>query len=349
MILKIKRGFGKKGFFLLIGFLLILFFVFLYFLYFLNIKPSVSFLCGDGTKYNECSKNKPYFCDKGILIEKASLCGCPELFYAESDLCFSDYENSSISNLFYYSFKENSFNIEYETYDDVVSYLREIPVFKTQDGFLSQQDYKLRKIDDPLQREYLIAFLVKIQNIEKNKINQLRILLSLVQNIPYGSSLRNISIGGFDFPYSRFPYEVLYENYGVCGEKAELLAFFLREMGYGVVLFYFPDNNHEVVGIKCPLKYSYDSTGYCFVEQTGPSILSSSDIIYSDGKLSNNYVIIEITEGDSLPLFMEEYSDAEFWSKIYSKILQGRYLTGYESKKYKEIKDKYGLNKNYSF
>ena len=33
--------------------------------------------CEDSTPYNECSKNKPYFCYNGELLEKAFTCGCP--------------------------------------------------------------------------------------------------------------------------------------------------------------------------------------------------------------------------------------------------------------------------------
>lgn len=33
--------------------------------------------CADGTLYNTCSKNKPYFCYEGELLKKAATCGCP--------------------------------------------------------------------------------------------------------------------------------------------------------------------------------------------------------------------------------------------------------------------------------
>lgn len=34
--------------------------------------------CSDGTLYNECSTNKPYYCYEGDLVRKAATCGCPE-------------------------------------------------------------------------------------------------------------------------------------------------------------------------------------------------------------------------------------------------------------------------------
>ena len=43
--------------------------------------------CTDGTPYNECSKNKPYFCYNGELLEKAFTCGCPEGYVPDFQSC----------------------------------------------------------------------------------------------------------------------------------------------------------------------------------------------------------------------------------------------------------------------
>ena len=42
-------------------------------------------VCGDGSFYNTCSLNKPYYCEEGILIEKASICGCLEEMKKDGD------------------------------------------------------------------------------------------------------------------------------------------------------------------------------------------------------------------------------------------------------------------------
>jgi len=34
--------------------------------------------CSDSTKYNQCSSNKPQYCDNGNLVAKCSQCGCPD-------------------------------------------------------------------------------------------------------------------------------------------------------------------------------------------------------------------------------------------------------------------------------
>jgi len=40
--------------------------------------PCETETCSDGTEYGKCSKTQPLFCEDGRLINKCSLCGCPE-------------------------------------------------------------------------------------------------------------------------------------------------------------------------------------------------------------------------------------------------------------------------------
>lgn len=51
-------------------------------------KPIVQ-KCTDGTLYGQCSINKPKYCEKGNLIDKASLCGCPKGYEVAGKLCVS--------------------------------------------------------------------------------------------------------------------------------------------------------------------------------------------------------------------------------------------------------------------
>ncbi len=41
--------------------------------------------CSDGTPYNECSSNKPIYCDNGELINNCQECGCPPPISVSSD------------------------------------------------------------------------------------------------------------------------------------------------------------------------------------------------------------------------------------------------------------------------
>jgi len=56
-----------------------------------NISTPPVHECRDGTPYGECSQNetwgRPWYCDKGTLVENCSVCGCPEGFYCEENIC----------------------------------------------------------------------------------------------------------------------------------------------------------------------------------------------------------------------------------------------------------------------
>lgn len=43
--------------------------------------------CKDGTLFNECSQNKPFFCYNGELLEKAFTCGCPKGYVLDFQSC----------------------------------------------------------------------------------------------------------------------------------------------------------------------------------------------------------------------------------------------------------------------
>jgi hypothetical protein len=124
----------------------------------------------------------------------------------------------------------------------------------------------------------------KIQQRAPNRDDDARIAISLVQNLRYSE------------PTERTLYEVLYEQQGACGEKSELLAYILNKLGYDVVLLKFPEDKHMALGIKCPPQYSYQKSGYCFIETTEISIPTYSSGEYQGGgKLHKTYSIISIS------------------------------------------------------
>ena len=84
----------------------------------------------------------------------------------------------------------------------------------------------------------------------------------------------------------------------------------LKELGFGVASFEFEHENHRAVGLKCPLEYSYNGTGYCFVESTTPTIITDDKGNYTGvGKLTSCSVI-DISTGLSFGSASEEYNDA---------------------------------------
>jgi len=297
--------------------------------------------CSDGTRDGECSKNKPYFCNNGTFILKASLCGCPKDEIALGDTCISKYQTGPASRTFEYVVRGEKGEIEFTVYLGLKNYLSGLPrYYICNPDCPSDSEIQLRFLDDPQQRKMLMNLVNKIKSKTNESDEQVRIAVSLVQKIPYDWE-------GFqtDSDYIRYPYEVLYDNRGVCAEKSRLLAFTLRELGYGVVLFEYSAENHMAVGIKCPVEYSYKKSGYCFIESTSPTIITDSEGDYiGAGKLSSTPIVIKISDGKSFDSVFEEYNDAKEWNSIYND--NGPILDSYTYSRWVYLVKKYGIEFN---
>lgn len=136
------------------------------------------------------------------------------------------------------------------------------------------KDFILKDLNENVQRAYLNPLVDAIKAKSDNPNEQARVVIHMVQGIPYDwESFNSGNVAG------RLPYEVLYDMKGVCMEKADLMAFLLRELGFGVAIFEFNLESHRGVGIKCN-KGNYNSN-YCFIEPTD---------IYPVGQIPDSYV-----------------------------------------------------------
>lgn len=200
-------------------------------------------------------------------------------------------------------------------------------------------DFIKKDLDNGNQKPFIDPLVREIENITSNKDDQARIAISLVQNLEYDSvGLRTGNIKG------KYPYEVLYTGCGVCSEKSELLAYLLRELGYEVVIFRFETEMHDAIGIKCPNEYSYENSGYCFVETTSPCIVtySSGEYVVTGNlttRLTSMPEKLKICNGNSFDSVSEEYNDAQTWSSIGN----GKVLDEATYIKWKSLVNKYGI------
>ncbi|MCX6747017.1 MAG: hypothetical protein NTU63_02685 [Candidatus Pacearchaeota archaeon] len=333
---------------LIIGILIFLVLSLLILNYFFFFKKTIT-TCGDGTLYEECSFRKPYFCSDGILLKKASICGCPEILTinkVNEDECVSKYEGESKQINLKYVLRGEEYIMNILVYKKLYDYVSKLS--RSIDYSAGEEpsllDFKLMKIDEIQQRQLLLPFVTKIQNIASNKEDQARIAISIIQNIPFGSSNKTFKFGNSEMEYSRYPYEVLYDMEGICGEKTELLIFLLRELGYGTAFIHYQSENHEAVGIKCPIKYGVDNTEYCFVETTGPSIITDDETEYSEfGKLSSVPEIVEVSNGISLGNKIYEYKDAEKLMSIREAMQKYGRINMFQYYRFNKLKEKYGL------
>lgn len=349
-----KGGISKhlNNYYLLGGILVVVLIILAFFLFYSPFEDLITVSrCGDGTFEDYCSLKKPFFCKDLVLSEDASSCGCPDSFRFDNGSCVTNYVVSEEPKTLDYSVFGVSGEILMDFYPNVSNYLSDLPRTRIylKGETPRRDDFKLDKINDPIQRDFLMPLVVRVQNYAPNsKDDQARIAISIVQNIPYNES-EFVQVFGFEsgLRLSRYPYQVIGESRGSCEGKSELLAFMLREMGFGVALFYYAPENHEALGIKCPIEESYMETGYCFVETTMPSPISYSEGKYlgigGSGKLLSEPEILLISGGISLGEDLEEYEDSKTLGRLVEKIDNTGKLNLIDKKKMDDLRLKYGL------
>ena len=306
--------------------------------------------CFDGSLNGICASEKPYFCQNGVLEEKADICGCPKNLIIANEKCISQFQTEPRNITLNYTLRGEKFEINYTIYKGMVDYLSKLPIYITSNGNnISRTDFKLRNINQEEQKILLFPLVVEIEKISESDEDAARIAISLAQNIEWGNSNKTSFFRDTEIQYSRYPYEVLYDAQGVCGEKSELLAFLLQEFGYETAIFYNHDENHESVGVKCQMEKSWKNTGYCFIETTGPAIISDSSIIYSGGfSLVSEPQVLPISDGKPFSEDMYEYADAEKITEI-RKIFSGDkfFFNPWRFVEFRKLEKKYGLVKSY--
>ncbi|MDK2796308.1 MAG: hypothetical protein PWQ22_531 [Archaeoglobaceae archaeon] len=307
---------------------------------FKGIYPIDKPKCEDGTVYGSCSINKPYYCLNGTLVKKASICGCSKDEVAKGDDCRPKYETDPVEITLNYVLRGETKSIRFTAYGGLKSYLASIPrYYYCTPECPSDRELELRFLNEEKQYKYLVALVEEIKKRAEGD-DQARIAISLVQNIPY--DYESLRTGVYK---NRYPYEVIYDKKGICAEKSRLLAFILRELGYGVVLFEFEVEDHMAVGIKCPMRYSYRNSSYCFIETTSPTIVTYSEGEYvGAGKLRSMPEIIFVSDGKSFESVWEEYNDAQEFIRL-EKLAEasGGYLDQYNYYRWWEIVKMYGI------
>lgn len=249
--------------------------------------------CSDGTIYDECSDDKPYYCVYGELVEQATKCGCPYGDVKERDRCVSKYETGEKEITLFYG----SSSIKYTTYKGLNDYLkgldRSISYYTIPP---TDKDFIMKALNNDEQKKLLYPLVEEIIQLSSDPEQQAKIAIRMVQSIPYDwDAFTSGDITG------KYPYEVLYTNSGVCSEKAQLMVYLLRELGFDVAILRFDIENHDAVGIKCPETYEYENTGYCFVEPTQPTTIGDSYGNYVGvGQLKSSPNVMQIASGNSL-------------------------------------------------
>ena len=239
--------------------------------------------------------------------------GCPNDYIEVDEECVYVYSLNPKNITLKYLLYEQEDTIIIELDSELDKYLAEKSDMEWYDS--SWRDFIWMNLNEEKQQKGLLLLVNKIKNITSNKDDQARIAISLVQYIPYDEYAADN-----DAVVYRYPYETLYDNLGVCGDRSILLASLLQKLDYGVVILDYQLERHRAVGIACDDKYDYLDTGYCFIETNAPAMITDSfrdypgDLsleIYSDDdyiKLGAPSEIHYIHQG-SLFNAKEEYQD----------------------------------------
>lgn len=165
---------------------------------------------------------------------------------------------------FKWEYQHQNFELKETLYRSVEAYYA-----KKEKGILtSKEESSIEKYLTPAKEDNTIekvssdlVGLAKTKNLTKDETADLA--LAFVQSIPYDTKRAST-----DLTHPRYPYEVLYENLGICSDKTLLADALLRKLGYGTSIFLFTKDQHMALGVSCPGQYSSYNSGYCFAETT---------------------------------------------------------------------------------
>lgn len=200
---------------------------------------------------------------------------------------------------FDWKYKGKDYSVNEKLYDSFYKFYNSLPVDAVFNGESARSwqeknnDVFLEKVNGDNSLVELSESLLAIRDKNNLSENQLaELTTSFIQTIPYDyDKFDKIKAGIKDVSdKSTYPYEVLYDNKGICQDKSYLAYSLLKELGFGVAIFVFPEDEHMAIGIKCPMQYSDYDSGYCFLETTSlgnkigviPDILPQSNIASSN-------------------------------------------------------------------
>lgn len=199
--------------------------------------------------------------------------------------------------------------------------------------------YNFMFLDRADQKEGLQPLVDWLNRKIKKSGDRVRAAASLTQNIDYdynkATGEEEVATGRGHG--TRYPYETLYENSGICGEKSFLITYLLKELGYGTATMVFLSPLHRVAGVKCAPEYDFRDTGYCIIQPNYRKMITWE----GSQKDEDPYQITVLSDGKTLNA-KNDYKDSRKYWEIMNSIDAGTY-TAKQAKAYRKLIKKYGL------
>ncbi len=204
--------------------------------------------------------------------------------------------------VYQWEYKGVKYSITENLYESVNEFYKNQPKSFSYVGTLPQnweEEYygNFLKIDQ--EDKTIIELVEKIRQLGvKQKLTDdelVDLTMAFVQSIPYDDAKAENILAKNSNETMRYPYEVLFQQLGVCSDKSLLAIALLRVMGYGTAIFTYPDDNHMAIGIQCPKANSTYGSGYCYSETTAEG--NKIGIVPSFDSASNKTVnVAKLTE-----------------------------------------------------
>ncbi|NTU66823.1 MAG: hypothetical protein HGB08_02750 [Candidatus Moranbacteria bacterium] len=183
---------------------------------------------------------------------------------------------------FDWKYRNQSYSIDLTLYQSLYDYYYNLPRQYQYQGTLPtdwEEQYAGMFLtglpNDRFITELADAIRAQAQKSKLTDDQSAELILAFVQALPYDDAgakeLLSDGYGNQDgIHLPRYPYETLFDKKGICSDKSFLAYLLLKQAGYGVALFEYPDAHHMAIGIQCPDEYSTYGSGYCYAETTAP-------------------------------------------------------------------------------
>jgi hypothetical protein len=180
-------------------------------------------------------------------------------------------------NIFKWTYQKKPYELKFTLYKTAYDFYQSSPKEYSYSGELPQnweeEYYGMFIRQNPLDKTIYNLAMALRDLAARNRLGEdqtVELINAFVQNIPYDDARAKIIESGAETEKPNYPYEVLYEQKGVCSDKSFLLTAILRELGYGTALFEYKEEKHLAASVRCPYENSTYGSGYCYTETTQP-------------------------------------------------------------------------------
>jgi len=220
-------------------------------------------------------------------------------------------------------------------YDEINTYLNKFPLwYGCKVGCPTQEQYIKLTIFEPQSQKHLKKIATDFNAFPFKSDDKVRALVSMVQSMDYNTNKSDV--------YESFPYQVLFDKQGICGEKSMLLLNILSGMGYKTAYLWFPDVNHVAVGIGCDGSYDFRDSGYCYIESTKQMIITDTNV-GSDLTTLNvtRFTVYPTSTGNNFNAMLDNDAKLQYYS-----FMSHSGDTNFDFMPFYYFKTYWGLNKN---